>query len=135
MRRHGFFIVEDGIYGELRMDGEERPSLRADAPAHAIYTDSLSKTVGGGLRAGWVIASGPVLDRIIAEKRSDDIHTPVLNQLVAAEYLARGHYPDAARARAASTTSAAARRSRSRSSATSAASRTTSSRWAADTSG
>ena len=73
--------------------GDERPSLRADAPAHAIYTDSLSKTVGGGLRAGWVIASGPVLDRIIAEKRSDDIHTPVLNQLVAAEYLAQGHYP------------------------------------------
>ena len=92
-RRYGFFIVEDGIYGELRMDGEDLPSLRADAPAHAIYTDSLSKTVGGGLRAGWVIASGPVLDRIIAEKRSDDIHTPVLNQLVAAEYLAQGHYP------------------------------------------
>ncbi len=75
-RRHGFFLVEDGIYGELRFDGDERPSLRADAPAHAIYTDSLSKTVGGGLRAGWVIASGPVLDRIVAEKRSDDIHTP-----------------------------------------------------------
>ena len=93
VRRHGFFIVEDGIYGELRMDGDERPSLRADAPAHAIYTDSLSKTVGGGLRTGWVIASGPVLERIVAEKRSDDIHTPVLNQLVAAEYLAQGHYP------------------------------------------
>ncbi|MDQ2675664.1 MAG: PLP-dependent aminotransferase family protein [Actinomycetota bacterium] len=93
VRRHGFFIVEDGIYGELRMSGEDRPSLRADAPAHAIYTDSLSKTIGGGLRAGWVIASGPVLDRIIAEKRSDDIHTPVLNQLVAADFLAQGHYP------------------------------------------
>ncbi len=93
VRRHGFFVVEDGIYGELRFDGDERPSLRADAPAHAIYTNSLSKTVGGGLRAGWVIASGPVLDRIVAEKRSDDIHTPVLSQLVTAEYLARGHYP------------------------------------------
>ena len=94
VRRHGFFIVEDGIYGELRMDGDERPSLRADAPAHVIYTDSLSKTVGGGLRTGWVIASGPVLDRIIAEKRSDDIHTPVLNQLVAAEYLSQDLYPE-----------------------------------------
>ena len=93
VRRHGFFIVEDGIYGELRMDGDERSSLRAEAPAHAIYTDSLSKTVGGGLRAGWIIASGPVLERIVAEKRSDDIHSPVLNQLVAAEYLAQGHYP------------------------------------------
>jgi 2-aminoadipate transaminase len=91
-RRHGFFIVEDGIYGELRFEGEPRRPLRADAPAHVIYTDSLSKTVGGGLRAGWVIASGPVYERIVAEKRTDDIHTPTLTQLVVAEYLRTGAY-------------------------------------------
>ena len=93
-RRHGFFIVEDGIYGELRFDTPAPPSLRADAPAHVIYTDSLSKTVGGGLRAGWVAASGPVRERIVAEKRSDDIHTPTLTQLVTAEYLATGAYDE-----------------------------------------
>ncbi len=92
VRRHGFFIVEDGIYGDLRFDGTTPQSLRADAPAHVIYADSLSKTVGGGLRAGWVAASGPVLDRIVAEKRTDDIHTPTLTQLVAAGYLATGAY-------------------------------------------
>ncbi len=91
-RRHGFFIVEDGIYGELRLEDEPLRPLRAEAPAHVIYTDSLSKTVGGGLRAGWVAASGPVLDRIIAEKRTDDIHTPTLTQLVVAGYLASGAY-------------------------------------------
>jgi 2-aminoadipate transaminase len=92
-RRHGFFIVEDGIYGELRFEGTPERPLRADAPAHVIYTDSLSKTVGGGLRAGWVAASGPVVERIVAEKRTDDIHTPTLTQLVVAEYLASGAYP------------------------------------------
>ena len=93
--RHGFFIVEDGIYGELRLD-DDAPlrSLRADAPAHVIYTDSISKTVGGGLRAGWVVASGPVVGRIVAEKRTDDVHTPTLTQLVFAEYLASGAFPD-----------------------------------------
>lgn len=94
VRRYGFFVVEDGIYSELRFEGESPRSLRADAPAHVIYVDSFSKTVGGGLRAGWVAASGPVLDRIVAEKRSDDIHSPVLGQLVMAEYLATGAYPD-----------------------------------------
>ncbi len=94
VRRHGFFIVEDGIYGELRFDGTEPRSLRADAPAHVIYTDSLSKTVGGGLRAGWVAASGPVVERILAEKRTDDIHTPTLTQLVVADYLASGAYDE-----------------------------------------
>jgi DNA-binding transcriptional MocR family regulator len=93
-RRHGFFIVEDGIYGEIRLEPGGSRSLRADAPAHVIYTDSLSKSVGGGLRAGWVAASGPVLERIVAEKRSDDIHTPVLTQLTAARYLASGAYAE-----------------------------------------
>ena len=78
VRQHGFFIVEDGIYGDLRFDGTTPRSLRADAPAHVIYADSLSKTIGGGLRAGWVAASGPVVERIVAEKRTDDIHTPTM---------------------------------------------------------
>jgi DNA-binding transcriptional MocR family regulator len=100
-RRHGFFLLEDGIYGDLRFAGEERPSLRAEAPAHVIYVDSLSKTLGGGLRLGWVAASGPVLDRIVAAKRADDIHTPTLNQLALTRYLASGAYvAQAERARA-----------------------------------
>ena len=62
-RRHGFFVLEDSVYGDLRFAGEELASLRSEAPAHVVYIDSLSKTVGGGLRIGWVAASGPVLDR------------------------------------------------------------------------
>jgi 2-aminoadipate transaminase len=93
VRRHGFFVLEDGIYADLRFTGEAQPSLRSEAPAHVIYVDSLSKTVGGGLRAGWVAASGPVLDRIAAEKRGDDIHSATLPQLAVARYLASGHYP------------------------------------------
>lgn len=92
-RRHGFFLLEDGIYGDLRFEGTDSGSLRAEAPAHVIYCDSFSKTVGGGLRAGWVAASGPVLERIIAEKRNDDIQSPTLTQLIVARYLASGAYP------------------------------------------
>ena len=98
-RRHGFFILEDGIYCDLRFAGEPSPSLRSQAPAHVVYVDSLSKTVGGGLRIGWVAASGPVLDRIIAAKRSDDIHSPTLTQLAVARYLAGRRLPGAGRAR------------------------------------
>ena len=32
--------------------------LRLIAPDHVIYVDSLSKTIGGGLRIGWVAAAG-----------------------------------------------------------------------------
>ncbi|HZL54115.1 MAG TPA: PLP-dependent aminotransferase family protein [Solirubrobacteraceae bacterium] len=90
--QHGFFILEDGVNGDLRFEGADLGPLRALAPNHVIYLDSLSKTVGPGLRAGWVAASGPVLDRIAAEKRSDDAHGATLTQQTTAGYLAGGHY-------------------------------------------
>lgn len=90
--RHGFFILEDAVYGDLRFEGEEIGPLRALAPDHVIYVDSLSKTVGPGLRAGWVAASGPVLDRVAIEKRRDDAHGATLTQQITAGYLAAGLY-------------------------------------------
>ena len=109
-RQHGFFILEDAVYGDLRFEGEDPGPLRALAPCHVIYVDSLSKTVGPGLRAGWVAASGPVLDRIVAEKRRDDAHGATLTQLATAGFLAAGRYPAqveraAARATASTATS------------------------------
>ncbi len=91
--RHGFFVLEDAVYADLRYEGADPGSLRALDPAHVIYVDSLSKTVAPGLRAGWIAASGPALDRIIAEKRDDDAHSATLPQQAAARYLAAGHYP------------------------------------------
>lgn len=91
-RRNGFFIVEDGVYGDLRFEGEGAVPLRAEAPEHVVYVDSLTKTVGGGLRLGWVAASGPVLDAVARQKRGDDIHSATLPQLVGARFLAAGHY-------------------------------------------
>jgi DNA-binding transcriptional MocR family regulator len=91
-RRHGFFIVEDGIYGDLRFEGEDPGSLRREARGHVIYVDSLSKLVGGGLRVGWVASSGPVRERLLYEKRTDDMHSATLTQLALARFLAAGEY-------------------------------------------
>jgi 2-aminoadipate transaminase len=93
-QRHGFFIVEDGIYADLRFAGEDLGSLRRELPSHVIYVDSLSKIVGGGLRVGWVISSGPVRERLLHAKRTDDMHTATLTQLALARFLAAGEYPD-----------------------------------------
>jgi 2-aminoadipate transaminase len=93
-RRHGFFIIEDGVYSDLRFEGEPLPSLRALDPDHVVYVDSLSKTVAPGLRMGWVAASGPVLDRITREKRNDDMAGATLSQLMIARYLAAGEYDE-----------------------------------------
>ena len=90
--RHGFFLVEDAIYSPLRFEGVDHGALRPLAPDHTIYIHSLSKVLSPGLRAGWITASGPVLDRIAQEKRTDDMTSATLPQLVAAEFLARGHW-------------------------------------------
>ena len=52
-----FFVLEDGVYSDVRFDDSPiPPPLRSLAPGHVIYCDSLSKTVGGGLRMGWIAA-------------------------------------------------------------------------------
>ena len=85
-----FFIIEDRVYADTSFEGDSPRPLRELAPAHVIYVNSLSKVVGGGLRAGWVAARGPVRDRLAMLKLGDDFHSPTLIQHIAARWLAAG---------------------------------------------
>src|SRR3954447_5143128 len=91
-RERSFFVVEDHVYADVRFEGESVRPLREEIPGHAIYINSLSKTVGGGLRIGWLAARGPVLQRLAALKLDSDFHTASLTQHIAARYLASGGY-------------------------------------------
>ena len=93
-RERNLLVLEDGVYGDLRFDNGEPRALRALAPAHVIYVDSLSKTVGGGLRVGWIAARGPVRDRLAMLKLESDFHSPTLTQHIAARYLAGDAYEE-----------------------------------------
>src|SRR4051812_39947884 len=92
-RERNFFVLEDGVYSDLRFeDGDPPRPLRELAPGHVLYVDSLSKTVGGGLRIGWIAARGPVFDRLAMLKLESDFHSNTLSQHIAARYLASGAY-------------------------------------------
>jgi DNA-binding transcriptional MocR family regulator len=93
-RERSFFVVDDGVYSGLRFDGPRLPALRNEAPAHVIHVESLSKTVGGGLRIGWIAAQGPVLARLAQLKMNSDLHTAALTQLVAADLLRGDGYEE-----------------------------------------
>ena len=99
-RERSFFVVEDGVYAGLRFEGPRLRALRGDAPAHVIHVDSLSKTVAGGLRIGWIAAQGPVFARLARLKMNSDLHTPSLTQLMAAELLRGEGYEEHVRASA-----------------------------------
>ena len=85
-----FFVLEDRVYADAHFEGQPVRPLRELAPAHVIYVNSLSKVVGGGLRAGWIAARGPVRERLAMLKLEDDFHTATLIQHIAARWLAAG---------------------------------------------
>ncbi|HEY2637983.1 MAG TPA: PLP-dependent aminotransferase family protein [Solirubrobacteraceae bacterium] len=89
-RERSFFVLEDGVYATVRFAGGELPRLRSRAPDHVVYVDSLSKTIGGGLRLGWLAASGEVRRRLTTLKQATDVHTSVLVQHLALRWLASG---------------------------------------------
>jgi DNA-binding transcriptional MocR family regulator len=91
-RERNFFVLEDRVYADASFGREPVRPLRELVPAHVIYVNSLSKVVGGGLRAGWVAARGPVRERIATLKLEADFHSATLIQHIAARWLAEGAY-------------------------------------------
>lgn len=89
-RERSFYIVEDGVYATLRFGIAEPTRLRLRASEHVIYVDSLSKTIGGGLRVGWLAASGEIRRRLTDLKLATDYHTSQLTQHLALRWLASG---------------------------------------------
>jgi 2-aminoadipate transaminase len=70
-KQHGFIIVEDEVYGDLRFAGEELPTLLSmDDSGLVIQCGSFSKIVAPGLRLGW-IAGDPRAIGALAAVRQD----------------------------------------------------------------
>jgi len=89
-RRYSFFVVDDEVWAELASKGADRPGLRSRDHGHVISVGSFSKVLGGGLRLGWILGSGPILQHLSVGKRNDDTHTAVLIQLAIARLLEEG---------------------------------------------
>lgn len=88
--QYNVLILEDNPYGELRFKGEPTPTLKSlDTEGRVIYVGSFSKILSPGMRLGWVTAHAEIVDRIVVVKQVNDVHTPILNQMMAAEFCTR----------------------------------------------
>ena len=83
-------LVVDETFAELYMDGERPKPTAAYARSDRVVTvGSMSKPFWAGLRVGWLRGSASMVRRIATVRGGQDLATPVLDQLVAAELLER----------------------------------------------
>jgi 2-aminoadipate transaminase len=84
-QKHGVPIIEDDPYGELRFEGEARPSLRSLWPEGVIYLGTFSKILAPGFRLGWMVIPQSAYDEIIFGKQPSDLHTSMATQMATYE--------------------------------------------------
>ncbi|MDX2942470.1 MULTISPECIES: PLP-dependent aminotransferase family protein [Streptomyces] len=88
--RRGLWIVEDDPYGELRFEGDRVPWIASypGAEDRTALLGSFSKVMAPGMRLGWLRAPAALRRACAVAKQAADLHTPTVNQLAAARYLA-----------------------------------------------
>lgn len=82
---HGTLVIIDETMGELTIDGEAR--LPAAAYGPAVLVGSVSKTVWGGVRVGWIRAEPAFIQKLVRARFASDLGTPVLEQLAVSTLL------------------------------------------------
>ncbi len=88
--KYDFLIYEDNPYGELRFSGEEIPTFKSlDENDRVIYFGSFSKVLAPGMRLGFTSAPDALMERMIICKQTEDVHTNVLSQMIAYEFVTR----------------------------------------------
>lgn len=88
--KYDVMILEDNPYGDLRFAGEDVPTLKSmDTEGRVVYAGSFSKILSPGMRLGYIVADKAVCEKIEVLKQVNDVHTPVLTQLMCAEFMKR----------------------------------------------
>ena len=91
--RYNIPILEDDFVGDLRYEGRSQPALKAlDPGGHVIYVSTFSKILMPGLRVGFLVAEGPIYQRLVDFKRVNDLATSTLIQRALEAYVTVGRY-------------------------------------------
>jgi 2-aminoadipate transaminase len=90
-KKYGVLILEDNPYGDLRVAGEDIPSIKSfDTDGIVIYAGSFSKVIAPGIRVGFVVSPSEISAKLTVAKQTQDVHTAMLSQLMVYEWLKAG---------------------------------------------
>jgi len=85
-------IFEDECYADLIFEGEYENAIRSmDDSNRVLHIGSFSKSLGPGIRLGYVVASWDVMSRLLSRK--NDAGTGVIDQMIVGDYFSN-HYEE-----------------------------------------
>ncbi|MDF2920584.1 MAG: transcriptional regulator containing a DNA-binding domain and an aminotransferase domain, partial [Microbacterium sp.] len=85
--KYGFVVFADDPYRELRFAGEPESLAPFHDSAHVIHVNTFTKTLGPGLRLGWVVLPERLVPDAVALRSRQDSHSSTFVQAVVAELL------------------------------------------------
>jgi GntR family transcriptional regulator/MocR family aminotransferase len=85
-------LIEDDYDGEFRYDRQQVGALQALDPERVVYTGTASKSLAPGLRLAWMVLPEELMEPVLEAKRTTDLLSATLDQLILAEFIASGHY-------------------------------------------
>jgi GntR family transcriptional regulator / MocR family aminotransferase len=88
----GGLIVEDDYDAEFRYDRAPLGALQGLAPERVVYLGSASKTLGPGLRLGWMVVPHALIDELSTEKLLADSGSDAIGQHALARMIETGAY-------------------------------------------
>ncbi|HEY6189573.1 MAG TPA: PLP-dependent aminotransferase family protein [Pyrinomonadaceae bacterium] len=92
-RERDAIIIEDDYNSEYRYSGRPLASLQGlDMDGRVIYVGTFSKTIFPALRLGYLVAPPDLIEVFAAARALTDLHSPVIEQAVLAEFIAERHF-------------------------------------------
>jgi GntR family transcriptional regulator/MocR family aminotransferase len=91
-RASGRVLIEDDYDAELRYDRPPVGALQALEPDHVVYAGTTSKTLAPGLRLGWLLLPGALLEPVLRLRTNEDVHVPAPEQIAFGELLLSGAF-------------------------------------------
>jgi GntR family transcriptional regulator/MocR family aminotransferase len=92
-REAGAWILEDDYDSEYRFGGRPLEALQAlDRTGRVLYIGTFSKLLFPALRLGYLVAPEELVEPLLTTRRFIDVHLPILEQMVLADFLHEGHF-------------------------------------------